>query len=65
MRKKEIVQLGIKLNAPLNLTWSCYKSEDLACGNCDSCFLRLRGFKEANIKDPILYRQYPDFYDII
>ncbi|MBZ4672871.1 MAG: transcriptional regulator, ExsB family [Deferribacteraceae bacterium] len=65
LKKKDIVLLGKKLNAPLHLTWSCYKSEDLACGNCDSCFLRLRGFKEANIKDPIPYSSFPEFYDII
>lgn len=65
LKKKDIVLLGKKLNAPLHLTWSCYKNEDLACGNCDSCFLRLRGFKEANVKDPISYVSYPKFYDII
>ncbi|MBC7196319.1 MAG: 7-cyano-7-deazaguanine synthase QueC [Deferribacterales bacterium] len=65
LKKKDIVLLGKKLNAPLHLTWSCYKSEDLACGNCDSCFLRLRGFKETNIKDPIPYSSFPEFYDII
>jgi len=65
LKKKDIVLLGKKINAPLHLTWSCYKSEDLACGNCDSCFLRLRGFKEANVKDPISYLSYPKFYDII
>jgi len=65
LKKRDIVLLGKKLNAPLHLTWSCYKSEDLACGNCDSCFLRLRGFKEANVKDPISYLSYPKFYDII
>lgn len=65
LKKRDIVLLGKKLNAPLHLTWSCYKSEDLACGNCDSCFLRLRGFKEANVKDPISYISYPKFYDII
>ncbi|UOD34291.1 7-cyano-7-deazaguanine synthase QueC [Deferribacteraceae bacterium V6Fe1] len=65
LKKRDIVLLGKKLNAPLHLTWSCYKSEDLACGNCDSCFLRLRGFKEANVKDPIKYITYPKFYDTI
>ena len=56
MNKAEIVRKGIELDAPLHLTWSCYRSEDLACGTCDSCALRLRGFERAGIKDPIPYR---------
>lgn len=56
MTKAEIVKRGIELNAPLNLTWSCYRSEDLACGTCDSCALRLRGFEQAGVRDPIPYR---------
>ncbi len=56
MRKSEIVRRGIELGAPLHLTWSCYQSEDIACGACDSCLLRLRAFEEAGIKDPISYR---------
>jgi 7-cyano-7-deazaguanine synthase len=55
LSKAEIVKKGIELNAPLHLTWSCYRSEDLACGTCDSCALRLRGFARAGIKDPIAY----------
>ncbi|MFN7930799.1 MAG: 7-cyano-7-deazaguanine synthase QueC [Blastocatellia bacterium] len=55
MRKSEIVQHGLQLGAPLHLTWSCYREEDLACGVCDSCALRLRGFQEAGIADPIAY----------
>src|SRR6478672_1983547 len=55
LTKAEIVKKGIELNAPLHLTWSCYRSEDLACGTCDSCALRLRGFAQAGIKDPIRY----------
>ncbi|MCO4753231.1 MAG: 7-cyano-7-deazaguanine synthase QueC [Bacteriovoracaceae bacterium] len=54
-KKKDIVKKAIDLKAPLELTWSCYKNEDEACGVCDSCALRLRGFKEANTKDPIPY----------
>ena len=53
MRKAEIVKLGVKLDAPLHLTWSCYKNEDAPCGECDSCALRERGFKEADVADPI------------
>ena len=55
MRKSEIVQTGLSLQAPLHLTWSCYQSSDLACGNCDSCALRLRAFREAGTTDPIPY----------
>ena len=55
MRKSEIVRQGIELHAPLHLTWSCYQSADLACGNCDSCALRLRAFREAGVADPIPY----------
>jgi 7-cyano-7-deazaguanine synthase len=53
--KAEIVKKGIELNAPLHLTWSCYRSEDIACGTCDSCALRLRGFEGAEVEDPIRY----------
>lgn len=56
LTKAEIVKKGAELNAPLHLTWSCYRSEDLACGTCDSCALRLRGFERAGIEDPIAYR---------
>lgn len=55
LRKSEIVKRGVKLGAPLQLTWSCYQSEDAACGHCDSCALRLRAFAEAGIEDPIQY----------
>ena len=56
MKKSEIVTKGLELMAPLNLTWSCYQNEDEACGNCDSCLLRLRGFAQAGISDPINYK---------
>jgi 7-cyano-7-deazaguanine synthase len=55
MRKSEIVRTGLDLGAPLHLTWSCYRESELACGNCDSCALRLRAFREANAVDPIPY----------
>jgi len=54
-RKAEIVRRGLELGAPLELTWSCYQSEDPACGRCDSCALRLRAFGEAGTPDPIAY----------
>ena len=57
MTKAEIVKQGIELNAPLDLTWSCYRNEDLACGTCDSCALRLRGFAQAGVRDPISYKE--------
>ncbi|MEZ5429302.1 MAG: 7-cyano-7-deazaguanine synthase QueC [Pyrinomonadaceae bacterium] len=56
LSKAEIVIKGVELGAPLHLSWSCYRSEDLACGTCDSCALRLRGFERAGLKDPIPYR---------
>ena len=55
LRKSEIVRRGLELGAPLDLSWSCYKREDVACGECDSCALRLRGFQEASSVDPIPY----------
>jgi 7-cyano-7-deazaguanine synthase len=57
LKKWDIVNLGAELKAPLELTWSCYKSGDEACGECDSCLLRLRGFEKAGIKDPIPYKK--------
>jgi len=45
------------LGAPLDLTWSCYQEEEMACGACDSCLLRLRAFAEAGAADPLPYRR--------
>jgi 7-cyano-7-deazaguanine synthase len=55
LRKSEIVKLGLELNAPFDLTWSCYSREDRACGVCDSCMLRLRAFQQAGVADPVPY----------
>ncbi len=55
MRKSEIVLRGKQLGAPFELTWSCYQESERACGNCDSCALRLRAFREASVADPIPY----------
>jgi len=55
LAKKDIVLLGSKLGAPLHLTTSCYAGGDEACGRCDSCLLRLKGFAEAGLTDPIKY----------
>ena len=57
MRKAEIVRLGLELKAPFDLTWSCYSREDIACGVCDSCVLRMRAFHEAGAADSIPYVQ--------
>ena len=57
MHKAEIVRLGLELNAPFDLTWSCYQREDRACGVCDSCVLRLRAFREAGVEDPVPYAE--------
>jgi len=59
--KKEIVRRGIELKAPLHLTWSCYQNEELACGVCDSCALRLRGFELAGVEDPLKYEERPSY----
>ncbi|HUE42404.1 MAG TPA: 7-cyano-7-deazaguanine synthase QueC [Candidatus Sulfotelmatobacter sp.] len=56
LKKREIIRRGVELGAPLHLTWSCYQSDDVACGVCDSCLLRLKAFEEAGIPDPIPYR---------
>lgn len=61
LSKKQIVQRGIELHAPFHLTWSCYKNETNACGVCESCALRLRGFAQAGIADPIEYDLRPEY----
>ena len=55
MKKSEIVKRGSALGAPLHLTWSCYQNSEKACGRCESCALRLKGFHDAGVKDPIPY----------
>jgi 7-cyano-7-deazaguanine synthase len=56
LSKAEIIRTGVKLNVPFTKTWSCYRGDLKACGRCDSCLLRLKGFQEANLKDPIPYK---------
>ncbi len=63
--KREIVQKGTSLGAPLHLTWSCYQREDAACGVCDSCALRLRGFQQAGVEDVILYASKPVYSEML
>jgi 7-cyano-7-deazaguanine synthase len=55
LSKKEIVQTGVELGVPFHLSWSCYCASEIACGTCDSCLLRLKGFLEAGVTDPIPY----------
>lgn len=55
LKKEDIVQKAIEYKVPLNLTWSCYQNSQKACGLCDSCRLRLKGFSKANVKDKIDY----------
>jgi 7-cyano-7-deazaguanine synthase len=61
LKKSEIVRKSIQMGAPIELTWSCYQSEDAACGVCDSCALRLRGFRQAGIEDPLQYNVRPEY----
>jgi len=55
LTKAGIIRLGTENNAPLHLTTSCYRGGEKACGTCDSCLFRLRGFREAGYEDPIAY----------
>ncbi|PLX28554.1 MAG: 7-cyano-7-deazaguanine synthase QueC [Ignavibacteria bacterium] len=59
LSKSEIIRQGLALKAPIHLSWSCYKNEERACGVCESCVLRLRGFHHAGAEDPIPYERYP------
>jgi 7-cyano-7-deazaguanine synthase len=56
LSKRQIVERGRALGVPFEHTWSCYQAEDVACGACESCVLRLRGFEQAGVPDPIPYR---------
>ena len=60
--KAEIIKKGFELNVPFEKTWSCYLGKEKACGRCDSCLLRLKGFKKAGLKDPLKYEILPDWY---
>ena len=61
LTKHDIIRRGIELKAPFELTWSCYQREDVACGVCDSCALRLRAFQLAGVEDPIAYAERPRY----
>lgn len=62
MKKSAIVRLGLDMNVPFELSWSCYRENDVACGECDSCALRLRAFQEVGVEDPIAYRTRPIYH---
>jgi 7-cyano-7-deazaguanine synthase len=62
LTKAQIIKKGYDLKVPFKDTWSCYKGGSIACGKCDSCLLRLKGFNESNIKDPLKYEFHPDWY---
>jgi len=62
LSKAEIIKKGVEVNAPLHLTWSCYQGGKKACGQCDSCLLRLKGFQDMGTPDPIQYHRYPSWY---
>lgn len=57
LKKHEIVLRGQELGVPFELTWSCYQRQDIACGVCDSCGFRLRGFQRAGVEDPLEYAE--------
>lgn len=61
LAKEEIVKKALELKAPIQMSWSCYDRSDKACGVCDSCALRLRGFQKAGIDDPIEYAERPNY----
>ncbi len=61
MKKDEIVKKAVELKAPISSSWSCYERGDIACGVCDSCALRLRGFQRAGLEDPIEYNERPQY----
>ena len=61
LSKRDIVKRGVELRAPFDLTWSCYRDSDAACGVCDSCALRLRAFQQSGVEDPIAYASKPEY----
>jgi 7-cyano-7-deazaguanine synthase len=64
LSKAQIITYGKKLQVPFEHTWSCYSGQSKACGKCDSCLLRLKGFQESGIRDPLLYETTPHWYTL-
>ena len=64
LTKTDIIRKGKELSVPFELTWSCYNGRQKACGTCESCQLRLQGFQQAKLPDPIAYESYPDWYNL-
>ncbi len=62
LNKGDIIKKGFDLDVPFEKTWSCYLGKEKACGRCDSCLLRLKGFKKAGLKDPLKYEILPNWY---
>jgi len=62
--KTQIILEGSRLGVPFEKTWSCYLGKAQACGRCESCFLRLKGFQDAGIPDPLPYKEFPDWYTL-
>lgn len=62
LSKAQIIKKGYNLKVPFNKTWSCYKGGKKPCGQCESCLLRLKGFKESNLYDPLKYQHLPEWY---
>jgi len=62
LSKNEIIKKGFDIDVPFQDTWSCYQGKNLACGRCDSCLLRLKGFQEASLNDPLPYESTPSWY---
>lgn len=63
LSKKETIRKGIELNVPYYLTTSCYLGGEKACGKCDSCLLRIKGFRENGMEDPIPYYKIPEAFE--
>lgn len=63
LNKADIITKGKELSVPFEYTWSCYNGREKACGKCDSCQLRLHGFQQAGIIDPISYETVPEWYN--
>ena len=61
--KTEIAERGIELDVPYEITWSCYRDEEPACGTCDACAFRLKAFQELGERDPIDYEERPEYAD--